>query len=41
MKEENLAEIAPALAGVLKMGAKAALKKGAMKVPNLVYPESF
>ena len=36
MKEENLAEIAPALAGVLKMGAKAALKKGAMKVANKV-----
>ena len=36
MKEENLAEIAPALAGVLKMGAKAALRKGAMKVANKV-----
>lgn len=36
MKEENLAEIAPALAGVLKMGGKAALRKGAMKVANKV-----
>ena len=36
MKEENLAEIAPALAGVLKMEQKQHLKKGAMKVANKV-----
>ena len=36
VNEENISEIAPALAGVLKMGAKVALKKGAMKVANKV-----